>query len=355
MKSVVDECCAILSMGLAAARERRSAPAFAGTTTNMRIRGAVSAIALAITPLSGCASGGGGDDGGSPPGTSTPPPSSPPPAGVSTSGGTISSSGVFDGVFRGPSSGEGLYSSPPVGAKPRSSSGGVDDVVITVTPTMGAPTITVSFAGNAHTFDLTDATTRNLAEGFIVEEYVVDRDDNDYVTNGLLRRSFDFDGRTPSYSVLLTYLDNISGDGGWTAIGADAQLVMPSSGTATFDTGFTGSFLSSLSSARFVGRADVAVDFGTGAVSGQVADVDFVFAELAETTPGGEDFGLELTATISGDDFSGVITAIGVDMTGAAYGDFYGPVGGEPVEIGGAFAMEGTGGMAWGGFLGVRR
>jgi hypothetical protein len=107
----------------------------------------------------------------------------------------------------------------------------------------------------------------------------------------------------------------------------------------------------SLSGAAFL---SVSVSFLNQSMTATFADVDFVsrVGDMTETA-GGVDFGLSVNATISGDDFSGTIAATGVDMTGQLQGDFYGPLSQTPTEIGGAFALEGAGGAAVGGLLGV--
>ncbi len=294
---------------------------------------------------------------------------SPPPAppldgvvGEGSSGGTIDESSTYEGDFRGPLA---LAQRAPgaadlsVAVAPKPAAGDPGDVYVSVeTAAGGEVTLTLFLDGETAAFDFAQAQIASMAGGFLTREQV--RLQADGVTWDASDIHFSFDGRQREYSQLLVFLrSSASGDGlvgGALTFGSDV-IDMPTTGEATYDTGVAGFYLETAQSAAFtpfVGRGEVAVRFGPGTVSGSFADVDFVDAAggMVETA-NGVDFGLDMTATITGDDFAGTMTAVGAAMSGDVQGDFYGPLDGNPLEIGGAFAMDGADGLAFGGLQGV--
>ena len=322
-------------------------------------------LAVVAGLVAGCASGGGGGGGGS---TTAPtsPPTPPPPAivGVSSSGGELDETGVFSGDFRGPASALGVgpaLADNFIGVQPKLP-GTVDDIFITVEETTSAsdePTVTISFGGAAFDFDFDNAVDTAMASGFMSESAVATS--NGSQTLGLSTYTINFDGTAPEYSALWLFaaLDASANTAAtsFISIGTD-NVTMPSTGSATFDTAVLGIFAADAltpDGGTFFGRGDVSVDFGAGDVTGTFSDVDFDDSAggLDEMTPGGRDFGLVMDATISGDDFSGTMTATGLTMDGLVEGDFYGPTNASPTEIGGAFALTGADGVAIGGLQGT--
>jgi hypothetical protein len=285
-------------------------------------------------------------------------------AGESSSGGDASGSGAFSGDFRGPVATFGVDAggATSLDVVSKTTAGALDDVSVQVGAVSGPgdePTLTLLFRGETVALDLDAATSAALAAGLIDEQSV-------QATAGLSNwdaRLLKFNLETsPEYSRLLMFVQTPTAGGlalnaGAFAYGAD-DIDMPTTGTATYDTGVAGVYLTSAAATdftEFFSRADVAVHFGNGTVSADFTDVDFLDATgaVVETGPGGIDFGLDLNATITGDDFAGTMLATGAAMTGTVEGDFYGPPGRSPTDIAGAFGIEGAGGVAIGGFQGV--
>ena len=108
------------------------------------------------------------------------------------------------------------------------------------------------------------------------------------------------------------------------------------------------------------GDGFVTADFGTGQVTGTFPQVSWDDGAGGRqlTTDGGLRFGVTLDANVVGDDFFGTLATMPIDnvaMTGEIQGDFYGPTGEAPSEIGGAFYMGGPSqdGVAVGGLQGI--
>ncbi len=289
----------------------------------------------------------------------------------------MDANGDFQGDFRGPLAKLLLDAGPPVltvGGKTTSGSPG--DFVVNVSAVTGPtdePTVTITFDGVTLPFDFDTAQsatygTGELSETFVIrtigqERHIADQLafqglDTEYAALLLLTR-YALDSNDDPTTPLLT---------GFATVGADV-VSMPTTGSATFDTGVTG-ILGTFAGdgGFFIGRTDVSVDFGTGSVTGTWVDVDWdpgpSGGPLVEASPcfpadpscTNHDFGLTLNATVSGDDFSGTMSTSGahstISLTGFVEGDFYGPLNASPEEIGGAFGMDGVDGIAFGGFIG---
>lgn len=330
--------------------------------TQSIVRGAFAAAIAAL--LVGCGGGGGGGGGGpvSPP--PPPPPATPSVVGESPSGGTVDSNSTYSGNFRGPL---GLLSldaagvaTVEVGAK--TTAGSPVDVLVAASGD-GAndqPTLTLTLRGDTAVFDFDQAATTTLASGGLEQRSLTTTAGGATWNASLL--DFNFNGRTREYSrVLVFQRATTPGDpplsGGALSYGAD-EVTVPSTGSATFETGIAGYYNANGPSGdleEFIGRTTTSVNFTSKTMTASFADVDFVSgANMVETASGGADFGVTMNATITGDDFAGTMVTTGTTaMAGTVQGDFYGPHNATPTEIGGAFAMQGAGGAAFGGLQGV--
>lgn len=322
------------------------------------------AAALAIA-LAGCGGGGGGGGGPvAPPPSPPPPPATPSVVGQSPSGGTVNSDSTYDGSFRGPLAVVNLDAAgvATLEVVPKTTAGVAGDVLVGITADSATdePTLSLTFRGDAGSFNFDNATTTTLSNGFLEQRSITTTSGGATWNANLL--DFNFSGRTREFSrVFVFQRAPVPGDpplvAGALSYGAD-KVLMPTSGSATFDTGVAGYYIASGPSGdlqEFVGRANTSVDFGARTMSANFTDVDFVSGgTLVETAAGGADFGLAMTATIAGDDFAGTMNATGATaMTGSVQGDFYGPTDRTPTEIGGGFALQGAGGAAFGGLQGV--
>jgi len=298
--------------------------------------------------------------------------------GAAKAGGTVDDYG-FVGDFRGPIAGlipagqDGVANELLLFAGTTNEGQGNPDVVVTLSERTGfgdEPRVDIVIGGNHLTFDLNDADPYQYRSDersdFVVERYVLNVDQaNDRVSSFSL---FNFNLGDPAggeagirqaqYARLAAFengrltdlrLDNFL----FMTFGANL-VQMPTTGSATFDTGLLGYYLTETGASPFTSRGNLLADFGALTLTGNFDPVAFGDYEgRFGESPGVDSFGLRLDASIVGDDFRGTMTATGADMTGPVFGDFYGAEGEEPTELGGTFAISGEDGAAFGGFVGV--
>jgi hypothetical protein len=93
---------------------------------------------------------------------------------------------------------------------------------------------------------------------------------------------------------------------------------------------------------EFLGDASLVVDFGAGTVAGDISNMTYTEDTTSLFTPADPLTSIALAGTISGNGFTGSMTAdfaTSPDLTGALSGKFYG-LGATPVEAGGVFAGQ---------------
>ena len=122
-----------------------------------------------------------------------------------------------------------------------------------------------------------------------------------------------------------------------------SPTVMPSTGTARFDGGTRGAYISGAGT-TYATASDVTLsaNFATGAITGSTSNFKMVDANGATATqPHSLDY--NFTANIAGSTFAG--TASSTSMSGSVNGAFYGESGGAPAEAALAYTLgETTGG-----------
>lgn len=123
-------------------------------------------------------------------------------------------------------------------------------------------------------------------------------------------------------------------------VGQPLAVSMPTSGSARFDGGTRGAYISA-SGTTISTSSDITLNanFATGAVTGSTSNFYAVDANGAAVfTP--HDLGFNFTATIAGSTFGG--TASSTTMSGAVKGGFYGEAGRAPVEAGLTYSLTET-------------
>lgn len=299
-------------------------------------------------------------------------------SGAAKAGGTVDDYG-FIGDFRGPIAGlVPADQGDPANALlliagTTNEAQASTDVVVMLSERTGfgdEPRVDIVVGGHNLTFDLNDADPyqyRSEERTDLVEErYVINIDEaNDRISSFSL---FNFNLGDPAggeagirqaqYARLAAFdkgrLADLSLDTFlFMTFGANV-VQMPTTGSATFDTGLLGYYLTETGVSPFTSRGNLLADFGALTLKGDFDPVTFGDYEgRFGESPGVDPFGLRLDASIIGDDFKGTMTALGADMSGPTFGDFYGAKDEEPTELGGTFAISGEDGVAFGGFVGV--
>jgi hypothetical protein len=125
-------------------------------------------------------------------------------------------------------------------------------------------------------------------------------------------------------------------------VGQPLAVAMPTSGSARFDGGTRGAYISA-SGTTISTSSDITLNanFATGAITGSTSNFYAVDATGAAVfTP--HDLGFNFTAAISGSRFGG--TATSSTMSGVVNGGFFGETGQPPVEAGLTYSLTETGG-----------
>jgi hypothetical protein len=279
----------------------------------------------------------------------------------SAAGGRIESDGAFTGTFRGPSA---VVIFNPT----RFSTYSGDDPTA---PTATFGSITVDFNDSTIAFDpeTHDTTSAELFGGAVRTSTV------SFIDGSGVRQAATVVDLSPSnveelnYSGAAIYEARLANGApqliAMMTFGGDSSFHTPSGGVAEFAFATFGYFNDEQGGGltRFYGEGALTVDFSTGQVTGTIADLDFNYLETGEdplivneTTQAGLDFGLQFFGALNNGSIRGGASTVGdVFLSGSFTADLFGPAGGGPREIAGAYGIDqiGLGYSAYGIFQGA--